>query len=320
LCELKVQVERAAVEVPEPLHRIVSLVPAATELVVALDAADLLVGISHECDYPESVQTLPRVTWTAIQPDADSAAIDAQVRALQADGHPAIAVDARVLESLQPTLVLTQSLCEVCAVSDGQVHRLTRAMRSTPQVMAMTGRSVDEIWADIRALGATIGRETAAEQLIARMQNQFSALRSRPDQSTRPPRVLCLEWLDPPFLAGHWVPELVEIAGGVNVGAQPGDHSRQYTWAELDRLEADIVIVALCGFDVLRARLEIQRCAAAADWLLHRRCPIWLLDGNAYTSRAGPRLAAAAECIAAAISKREHEGLEAFVPESTEVL
>jgi iron complex transport system substrate-binding protein len=132
--------------------------------------------------------------------------------------------------------------------------------------------------------------------------------------------VLCLEWLDPPFLAGHWVPELVEIAGGVNVGAEPGDHSRQYTWAELDRLEADIVIVALCGFDVLRARLEIQRCAAAADWLLHRRCPIWLLDGNAYTSRAGPRLADAAQCIAAAISKREHEGLEAFVPESTEVL
>ena len=314
------QVERAAVEVPDRLHRIVSLVPGATELVVALDAAELLVGISHECDYPESVQTLPRVTWTAIQPDADSAAIDAQVRALQADGQPAIAVDARLLESLQPTLILTQSLCVVCAVSDGQVHRLTKTMPSPPRVMAMTGRSVDEIWSDIRALGATIGRKTGGEQLIARMQNQFSALRSRPNRPTRPPRVLCLEWLDPPFLAGHWVPELVEIAGGVNVGAQPGDHSRQYTWAELDRLEADIVIVALCGFGVARARMEIQRSTAAADWLLRRRCPIWLLDGNAYTSRAGPRLADAAQCIAAAINQGAHVGLAAFEPASTGAL
>ena len=306
------QVERAAVEVRDHLHRIVSLVPGATELVVALDAGDLLVGISHECDYPESVQTLPRVTWTTIQPDADSAAIDAQVRALQADGQPAIAVDAHFLESLQPTLILTQSLCEVCAVSDGQVHRLTKTMPSPPRVMAMTGRSIDQIWADIRTLGATIGRENAAEQLIARMQKQFSALRSRPDRPTHPPRVLCVEWLDPPFLAGHWVPELVEIGGGVNVGAQLGDHSRQYTWAELDRLEADIVIVALCGFGLARARLEIERSAAAADWLMRRRCPIWLLDGNAYTSRAGPRLADAADCIAAAINQGAHEGLEAF--------
>jgi iron complex transport system substrate-binding protein len=132
--------------------------------------------------------------------------------------------------------------------------------------------------------------------------------------------VLCLEWLDPPFLAGHWVPELVEIAGGVNVGAQPGDHSRQYTWAELDRLEADIVIVALCGFGVARARMEIQRSTAAADWLLRRRCPIWLLDGNAYTSRAGPRLADAAQCIAAAINQGAHVGLAAFEPASTGAL
>ena len=124
------------------IMRIVSLIPGGTELVVALGAADRLVGISHECDYPESVQTLPRVTWTPIPPNVDSAAIDAQVRALQADGQPAIAVDAHQLESLQPTLILTQSLCEVCAVSDGQVHRLTKAMPSPPRVMAMTGRSI----------------------------------------------------------------------------------------------------------------------------------------------------------------------------------
>jgi iron complex transport system substrate-binding protein len=292
--------------------RIVSLVPGATELVVALGAADQLVGISHECDYPASVQTLPRVTWTAIPPDADSATIDAQVRMLQAEGKPAIAVDARLLEQLRPTLILTQSLCEVCAVSGAQVHQLSNALPSMPQVLAMTGRSIDGVWHDIRSLGETIGREIAAEQLIATMKDRFLALRSRGDRLAQPPRVLCLEWLDPPFLAGHWVPELVEFAGGVNVGAQPGDHSYQYTWEELDRLQADFVIVALCGFDVARARLEIQRCAAASDWLQRRGCPVWLLDGNAYTSRAGPRLVEAAECIAAAIDRRQQAGMMLF--------
>ena len=292
--------------------RIVSLLPGATEIVAALGKVDQLVAISHECDFPESIRSLPRITWTSIDQTANSAHIDAQVRATKSSGRPVIAIDAHLLEQLKPTVVVTQTLCDVCAVANGVAYTLADRLPDAPQVVALSGPTVNGVFADIRQLGALLKCDDAAEQLIAGMQQRFNALRSRADRPACPPRVLCLEWLDPPFLAGHWVPELVEIAGGVNVGAQSGDHSRQYTWNELDQLDADVVIVALCGFDVARARMEIERCADAAAWLARQRGAVWLLDGNAYTSRAGSRLVDAAECIAAAIESQVRPGIELF--------
>ncbi len=237
--------------------RVVSLLPAATEIVAALGGAGTLVGISHECDYPDSVLGLPRVTSSPIDPEAGGPVIDAEVRRLHAAGVPVIGVDAQVLHQLAPDLIITQALCEVCAVAEGEVHRLGSgrsrlARRSSP---SQAGR-----W---RGSGPTsapllvrIDLEAEGDELVTGLRSRVSRLRSR-DRTAPPPRVLCVEWLEPLYLAGHWVPELVEAAGGQDVGAAAGGHSARREWPELASLEPDVVIVMLCGFGVERSLREL---------------------------------------------------------------
>jgi iron complex transport system substrate-binding protein len=272
----------------------------------------LLPGVSHECDYPVGVRGLPRVTWSAIDGNRSSAAIDAQVRAARAADLPVIAIDAETLSALHPDVILTQTLCEVCAVSDGVVYRLADLMPTLPHVFALSGRTLNGIEADVRALGLAIGRTAAAGILVREMRERFAALTQRTAQRTAKPRVLCIEWLDPPFLAGHWVPELVALAGGVDAAARPGGHSARTDWATIDRTEADVVLVLLCGFGVERAEAELRQNPNIADRLRRRGCPVWILDGNAYTSRPGPRLVNGGECIAAALDGNNYPGLVRF--------
>jgi iron complex transport system substrate-binding protein len=292
--------------------RVVTLLPAATEIVAALGGAEDLVGISHECDYPASVQRLPRVTATPIDVRASGAAIDSAVRRLQESGQPVIGIEADQLNRLAPDLVISQDLCEVCAVADGQVHRLTAAMNPAPRVLALEARDLGGIWADILKVGGALGLEDEAKELVLGLQNRLAQLR----RSSAPgaPRVLCIEWLDPLFLAGHWVPELVAAAGGEDVGAQPGSHSARHDWAEVSRLRPDLILVMLCGFGIERARAELNALqdATALDTL--RRVPTWILDGNAYTSRPGPRVVDGASRIQAAISNRSAPGVERWQP------
>ncbi len=288
--------------------RIVSLLPGATEIVAALGAGDRLVGVSHECDYPAWVRDLPRVTWTPIDTEASSGAIDEQIRAAIAAGQPAIVLDAGILATLRPDLILTQSLCQVCAVADGSVFQLAELLTPAPAVLALTGRTLAGVHADMIAIARTLDLEHAGEELVAELAARFAALRARAARHERP-RVLCVEWLEPPFVAGHWVPELVDAAGGVDVAAAAGSHSRVVTWDELDRTPADVVIVMLCGFDLRRARVEVAMCEGLHRFA-DRGLPIWLLDGNAYTSRPGPRLIEGAECIAAALKGALRPGLE----------
>ena len=202
--------------------RVVTLLPAATEIVAALGGAGSLVGISHECDHPASVLGLPRVTATPIDPGAAGAAIDAEVRRLHGAGKPVIGVDADALRRLAPDLLITQDLCEVCAVAEGEVHRLAAAVQPAPAVLALSGRTIDGIWADVRAV--------AQERSISRLRetswwpgsgagSRGCGARSRGAR----PRVVCVEWLEPLYLAGHWVPEMVEAAGGEDVGASAGE-------------------------------------------------------------------------------------------------
>jgi len=292
--------------------RIVSLLPGATEIVAALGAESWLVGVSHECDHPAGVRGLPHVTWSAIDGNSSSAGIDAQVRAARAAGRPVIAIDAATLAALTPDVIVTQTLCEVCAVSDGVVYRLADLMPAVPQVIALSGRTLNGIESDVRALGLALGRTAAAGALVRTMQERFADLMQRTAGRKPEPRVLCIEWLDPPFLAGHWVPELVALAGGVDALAIPGRHSTQTDWATIDRTAADVVLVLLCGFDVERARAELANHPEIAERLRRRGCPVWIMDGNAYTSRPGPRLVEAAECIAAALDARDYSGLIRF--------
>lgn len=290
-------------------RRVVTLLPAATEMVAALGGMSALVGVSHECDHPEEVRRLPRVTATPLDPDAPGGRIDAEVRRLRAEGRPVIAVDRDALRRLAPDLVIAQGLCEVCAVADGEVHRLAAALDPAPEVLSLAATTLEGIWADIRAVGGALGLEAEALELVSRLRERLARLRAR-SAGGRAPRVACLEWLDPPYLAGHWVPELVEAAGGRDVGARPGAHSRMCRWSELDALRPDLVLVMLCGFSVPRARAELDALDDPEARRVLGSAPVWILDGNAYTSRPGPRVVDGAERIRAAIEGRELPGLE----------
>jgi iron complex transport system substrate-binding protein len=288
--------------------RVVTLLPAATEIVAALGGAGQLVGISHECDYPASVLGLPRVTATSIDSSASSADIDDQVQRLHASGMPVIGIEAEQLRRLAPDLIITQELCEVCAVADGEAHRLAGAMLSPPRVLSLEGRTLPGIWSDIHRVGNALGLDAEADELVLGLQGRLARMRS-PNLASRP-RVLCIEWLDPLYLAGHWVPELVQAAGGEDIGARPGDHSRRWEWTEIGTLRPDHFVVMLCGFGVDRARAELDRLDDPVALSVLATAPIWVIDGNAYTSRPGPRVVDGADRLQLALRGCERDGVE----------
>jgi iron complex transport system substrate-binding protein len=287
--------------------RVVTLLPAATEMVAALDEAGSLVGISHECDYPAHVLGLPRVTATPIDPAAPGSTIDVEVRRLYDAGKPVIGVDAELLRRLAPELIVTQDLCEVCAVADGEVHRLTAVMQPEPAVFTLSGRTVAGILDDIRALARVFGRSAEGRDLVSGLQRRLERLRG--GVAGPRPRVVCVEWLEPLYLAGHWVPELVEAAGGTDVGAVPGSHSARWEWRDVAKLRPDLVVVMLCGFGVDRSLAELSDLVDPTALEVLRSVPTWVMDGNAYTSRSGPRVVDGAELLAGALGGREVPGI-----------
>lgn len=293
--------------------RVVTLLPAATEIVAALGGAGYLVGLSHECDYPPSVQGLPRVTATPVDIAASGAAIDAEVRRLRGTGRPVIGITADLLRRLAPDIVITQGLCEVCAVADGEVHRLTTAMQPAPQVLSLQARDLQGIWADILRVGQALDLDDEAEELVLGLQSRMRRLLSAP--RAKAARVLCVEWLDPLYLAGHWVPELVAAAGGQDVGAGPGSHSTRHQWRELGGLRPDHVVVMLCGFGIGRARAELSSLQDSEALKLLRQVPVSIIDGNVYTSRPGPRVVDGAQRIQWALADRPSRDVERWQPQ-----
>jgi iron complex transport system substrate-binding protein len=287
--------------------RVVTLLPAATEIVAALGGAGSLVGISHECDHPASVLDLPRVTATPIDTKAPGAAIDAEVGRLLGAGKPVIGVDADLLSRLAPDLLITQDLCEVCAVAEGEVHRLAAVVRPAPAVLALSGRTIEGIWADIGAVAKALELAPDGDELVAGLRSRLERVRARRRGSR--PRVVCVEWLEPLYLAGHWVPELVEAAGGEDVGASAGSHSARRAWAELPGLRPDLFVIMLCGFGVERTLAELSALQSPAARSTLRSAPVWIIDGSAYTSRSGPRIVDGAELLQGALEGREARGM-----------
>jgi iron complex transport system substrate-binding protein len=286
--------------------RVVSLLPAATEIVAALGGAGSLVGISHECDYPASVLRLPRVTATPVDPGASGHDIDAEVRRLHAAGTPVIGVNAEAITRLAPDLIITQDLCEVCAVAQGEVRRLAAVLRPAPAVLALSGRTLEGIWRDIGAVARALDLEPDGDELIAGLRSRLGRLQAR--QRKGRSRVVCVEWLDPLYLAGHWVPQLVEAAGGYDVGAAAGSHSARREWAELQELSPDLFVIMLCGFGVERTMRELAGARQEVHAILHDKTT-WVLDGNAYTSRSGPRVVDGAERLWEAFQGRQTSGM-----------
>jgi iron complex transport system substrate-binding protein len=293
--------------------RVVSLLPAATEIVAALGAGNLLVGVSHACDYPPEVRALPQVTRSRLDATRPSGEIDRAVAAAKSAGRSSVEVDVALVARLRPDVIIGQGLCDVCAVGPGDLDRLVATLLPTPWLVTLHAHTLAGVLDDIRKVGDAVELADEAEELIAglryrleRLPKRISAGAQHAAPLQRRPRVLVLEWLDPPYVAGHWVPELVELAGGRAVGVAAGEPSRPHPWRELAALAPppDLVVIALCGFDVPRARAEL---AAVTDPdarpVLAGRGLVEFLDGNAYTSRPGPRLVDAAELLARLIPR-----------------
>jgi iron complex transport system substrate-binding protein len=279
--------------------RIVSLLPAATEIVDALGGLNLLVGVSHECDHPPEVQRLPRVTTSVIDVTQPAAAIDEDVRRRAATGQPLFRLDQSRLEVLAPDLVLTQAVCDVCAVAEGEVREIAARFPSPPGIVSLRADSIDGILADIERTGRAIGRRDAADALAAAFRSRLAHVHDTLKRARAPrPRVMVIEWLDPVFVAGHWVPEMVHRAGGRHLLVQPGEHSRTSSARELHHLAAERLLFAPCGFGLDRAARDAQALLATDAWSWARELPCWVLDGNALTSRPGPRIVTGVEVMA----------------------
>ncbi|WP_273847362.1 cobalamin-binding protein [Rubrobacter calidifluminis] len=280
--------------------RIVSLLPAATEMVALAGAEDELVGVTHECDHPPGVRRLPKLTSTPVDPSRmSSAEIDATVNRLSDEGSVYV-LDAGLLARLRPDLVLTQGLCEVCAVSPSLVEEAVSGLHPRPAVFSMDPRSLGEVLEDALAVGEAVGRAEGVRGRVAALRERLRRV-GEATSSLRPVRVVCLEWLDPLFGAGHWVPEMVKIAGGEEAVSEPGEPSRRIGWEEVVHSSPDVLVLMPCGFDARRAAREGRILTRLPGWeslpAVAQGC-VWAVDANSYFSRPGPRLVEGVELLA----------------------
>ena len=275
--------------------RIVSLVPSATEMLFALGLGDQVVAVTHECDYPPAVRELPRVTRDALPAGLSSAQIDAAVKERTLAGESIYELDADALHALEPDLIVTQALCAVCAVSYDDVRALADTLESRPRVISLDPQTVGEVLGDARTLAAATDSRDAAAKLVHDAAGRIDRVRLRV-RGHRRPRVLALEWLDPPFAAGHWVPQLIEFAGGEDALGFAGERSEERTWEEVIAANPDIVVVMPCGYDAEIAHREAemhreQLAAVGAGEVV-------AVNASAFFSRPGPRIVDGLEVLA----------------------
>jgi iron complex transport system substrate-binding protein len=268
--------------------RVVSLVPAATEMVYALGAGGDLVAVTHDDDYPPAARALPRITRTTIPATASAREIDAHVREAGARGESTFHLDTGALREARPDVILGQTLCAVCAVT---LDRLPRDLEREPVVVPLRASTIEGMFEDLRQVGTALGREDAADRLVKDLRERLIAVTRRVAGLPRP-RVACLEWLDPLFNAGHWVPEQVRMAGGEDVLGTPGERSRVIGWDDVLTAHPEIVIAMPCGWDAPRAAREAEALGPVGD------ARVLGVDGAAYFSRPGPRLVDGVELLA----------------------
>ncbi len=275
--------------------RIVSLVPHATELLFALGLGDDVVGVTHECDYPPAARDIQPVTYDVLAPGLSAAEIDAAVRERTAEGDSIYELDDELLRELEPDLVVTQALCHVCAVSHDEVQALAVTLERPPRVIALDPKTYGETLGDVRTIAQATGAKDAALDLIARTARRADVVRLAVRDLPRP-RVVAIEWLDPVFVAGHWTPQLIEMAGGEDVLGMPGEPSEQSTWELVAAARPDVVVVMPCGYDAARAVVEAEEHAARLRVLGADR--VVAVDASSYFSRPGPRLIDGLELLA----------------------
>ncbi len=274
--------------------RIASLVPSATETLFALGLGDRVVAVTHECDHPPEATRLPRLTASVIEEALSPAAIDAAVREVTARGEALYTLDEAALTALEPDLIVTQALCAVCAVSYDDVRAVAQRLPTVPDVISLDPEALDDVLEDIARVAGAAGEPELAPPLQSRLEARLTSLRSAVAGAPRP-RVTALEWLDPPFIGGHWVPEMIDIAGGTDVLGKPGAKSRTATWDELEAARPEIVVVMPCG---LYAGEAAEQAAAYADRLGALGAGrVVAVDAASSFSRPGPRLVDGVELL-----------------------
>jgi len=284
------------------MPRIVSLLPSATEIVCALGFEDQLVGRSHECDYPPPVVRVASLTEPKFKPEGSSAEIDQRVRTIVAQSLSVYRVDADRLRELRPGVIVTQSQCEVCAVSIGDVERAVADWTGTrPAVVSLAPAALEDVLSDIERVAGVLGVKQRGRGLTVQLRARMDAIAVRARSAASRPRVACSEWIEPLMAAGNWMPEMVEMAGGVNLFGEAGKHS---PWIKIDELVAsdpDVILVAPCGFGIERTLADLPALAGDPGWSSlravgeHRVC---VADGNQYFNRPGPRIVESLEILA----------------------
>lgn len=292
--------DRKPMDVPRNLPRIISLLPAATELVCAAGLADFLVGVSHECDFPPRVQSLPKLTRAKISAAMSSGEIDLAVKDQLSGGEALYRIDEPSLVELAPNLIVTQGLCDVCAISTSDVVRAAARISGSVQVVELNPTGVSDIFSAIERLASIGGTVEVARSTIGSLKERIARVRQQAAGQRRR-QVLLLEWLDPPFSAGHWNPELIELAGGHSLLAAAGRASREIGWSEIEKCGADVVVVAGCGLSLDRTRqdwIQVSQSKRLERLPAFQTGEIWAVDGSQFFNRPGPRLIDSLEILA----------------------
>jgi iron complex transport system substrate-binding protein len=293
-------------------HRIVSLLPSATEIICGLGCADGLVGRSHECDFPPEVSTLPVCTRSKVDHSASSAVIDAAVKDLTAKSEPLFEIDSKLLRDLNPEIIVTQSQCDVCAVSEEEVTALIgKWPGNRPQLVSLNATNFAHLWDDIGQVASALQVKEEGKNYIKRLKNRVADVIEGSFTTTNRPRVLCVEWLDPLMAAGNWVPDMVGMAGGDNLLSKSGEHSGWLTIEEIVAATPDVIVLMPCGFGLERTRREAETLGNDPNWQnlkAVKRGQVYAVDGSSYFNRPGPRLVDSLEMLGEMI----HRGRQDF--------
>ena len=306
------------------MTRIVSLLPAATEITAALGLMDQVIGVSHECDFPKEANERPRVTRCAVHgAELASRDVDKWVRRALHDNGTIYTIDEPVLRKLQSDVILTQRLCDVCAVGYGTVAKLAQTLPGPPQVVNLEPRSLADIFDDIRRVAKACEIPKRAEKLIANLSERVENVRERAAKIPDRPRCFLIEWVDPPFCSGHWGPELVEVAGGQDPLGRKHKPSAQIDWQEVRDARPEIIVLALCGYDIDRARRDyelLRRFTGFDSIAAAANRQVYIVNASAYFARPGPRIVDSLEILAGILHPSEFPEFVSRGPDDPRVL
>jgi iron complex transport system substrate-binding protein len=292
-----------------PERRIVSLLPAATEIICALGLEHQLVGRSHECDYPPGISNLPICSSAKFLPGSDSAEIDRQVKEILSESLSIYTIDRDLIKSIAPEVIITQAQCEVCAVSLKDVElALSDLLDKECQLISLQPNGLDDVYGDIRMIAGQLGVENAAEELLELSAERINIIRHKLKFITEKPTVACIEWLSPLMMAGNWTPEIVEIAGGLPILTEAGKHSSYINFQDILQAEPDIILIMPCGFSIQRTLQEIGLFLDTPGWADLKAVKsqrVYIADGNQYFNRSGPRITDSIEIMAEIINPKQ---------------